>query len=794
MQINSSEMLGCCGTGSRGRSNFHMDTPLPPKNGSNVYLTRMLGHALSNKKLAGLKPEENNSRVMTRANNLASLTAAMLLQLEPQQRTKALIDIGGLSYAQHVLDFTEKGSPAQLPITDALRFSLALNFMLGIIDHEGGKSSFLSNGYVKFARLFKDAQDRRAGRPQGTTASASGLHGLGQGRPPTKAPAPVAVQTPVKRGFTTASPASIDPSTGAVLGPAGGSGDIDWSKVGAPPAGPAPVVQTGPSRDSNGACIRWTPNDQCFPQPPDIELDYNRFQADACGRTADQLVPTLRQKQIAKAEGIKRKFAEVFGRQPNNAELTMYGSMQWCASDFGNWGDPRRAPERWGDPMVAMTSRMIKVREDIEQGRLLVHPVGPYEGGQINDSDFELRDAGSDIAKSIKAASDAAFDFLGKAADFIADILCKGFKALFGPAVGGVICDIITFMTRMMVSGIAAIVDIVIESLKGTFEFIKLMIAGKVEAAFTALLRSMGNVLFSLSAPMMVPILMADKGKGRSMAQAFAELKVRAGRVMDKEPLWPIMVIMAVVGVFSAVSGNVLGAITGLITALAPMVATFISEPLKENIIELKTETLVNIEGGIGKFIKFVLLIFNGAMAIKDTIPKLRGQLADFMKKNTLKTLTGGNDIGAAARIKYVLDKFSAGVNAITAAFKNFNVKDIVSAAGPILAAIPDLLLAILPDDAAKAMPSLTEWKDAVKDSIADVNKREATLRAGAKEIFESYSFGTKVQVLQEQAAVLAQKPQDAAKVAAGIYAAQFKDKQNYEAFKAAFRVELLKA
>lgn len=772
---------------------FTIDTPLMRGSGQ-LPMTRLLGHALSNPKLAKFSPEQNHSKVMTRANNLSSLCAAMLLQLPPTKREQALIEIGGLNYAQQLLDFTER-NPSKLDITDALRFSLALHFMVGILDHEGGKGGPMAAGYLKFARFFKDAQDRRAGRPEGYTASASGLNGLGQFRAPAAttaltrqvatpapAPAPVAQQTntavqSTRAALVAATKAQADVVVVQPVAP------IDWSKVGSTPAQQTPPQPTANivSRDPSGACIRWSPRDPCYPAPPDRpQVVLSQVQADACGlmTAGGDIFASLETKQRNKLGGVARVFREVFGRAPNNSELQYYGSMQWCASM-----DPK-------DPMTALTTRMIWVREDIEAGR--VTDTCPAPGvGRITEQDFEFRDAFSDIAKSLKHAADAAFDFLGKAADFIADVLCKGFKALFGPAVGGVICDIITFMTRMMVSGIAAIIDIVIESLRGTFEFIKLMIAGRVEDAFTALLRSMGNVLFSLSAPMMVPILMADKGQGRSMAQAFAELKVRAGRVMDREPLWPIMVIMSVVGVFSAVSGNVLGAITGCVVALAPMVATFISEPLKANIRELMAEKLVDIETGIIKFVKFVLLIFNGAMAIKDLIPKLRGQLAEFMKSKGAAGLTGGTDIGGAARVKYVLEKFSAGVNAISTAFRNFNVQDIVKSAGPLLALIPDLLLAILPDDAAKAMPSLTEWKDAVSESIKDTNKREATLRAGAKEIFESYSLGTKVQVIQEQ--VEAVPIDESAKIAAGIVGKAFKDKTNYQKFTATFRAELLK-
>ena len=126
-----------------------MDSPLPMRNHSSVYVTRMLGKAINNPKLAQLQPGAS-SPVVTRSNNLASLTAAMLLQLEPTKRTDALIKVSSLGYAQHILSFTE-ANPAKLDVTDALRFSLALNFMLGMLDHEAGKTSFLAEGYVAFA-------------------------------------------------------------------------------------------------------------------------------------------------------------------------------------------------------------------------------------------------------------------------------------------------------------------------------------------------------------------------------------------------------------------------------------------------------------------------------------------------------------------------------------------------------------------------------------------------------------------------------------------------------------------
>jgi hypothetical protein len=749
------------------KAQFTMDSKMRRGAAGQTPLTRLLGHAISNPGLAKMKPTDGPGAVMTRANNLSSLVAAMLLQIRPEKREDALTEIAGNAYTQQVLKFASN-YPGGLGVTDAIRFSLALHFMLGILDTEAGKSTFFGDGYKSFARLFKDIQDRRAGRAP--AEEVNGLSGLGQvGKPARQGGAPAPAPAPAPPPKTSSAPA---PPPKAAPPPS------TSSSSNTAPANPPPLVSTDP------ACPRWTPTNPCYPRPTDkARIDYSLFQADVCG---DIFTP-LAKKQTDKGIGIRRIFNAVFAREPNNAEMEYFGQMKWCANALPT------------DPARALTDRMIWVREMIETGRSLNTTPVPLEDAAaapgehvITQFDFGTRTVLTDIGTGLQKAAEAAFDFLGKAADWVADIMCKGFKAIFGDAIGGVMCDIITFLTRMMTAGVAAIIDIVIESLRGTFEFIQLMTKGKLEDAFTALLRSMGRVLFSLAAPLMVPILMADKGKGRSMSDAFRELKARSDRVTKKEPLWPLMVIMAVMGVFSAVSGNVLGAITGLIVALTPMVATFISEPLKQNIIELRQEPLEVIEAGIGKFIKFVLLIFNGAMAIKDLIPKLRGQLAALMKGKGAGAFTGKGN--TAEKVKTVIERFMKGVDVIVNAFKNFNVKDITESAGPLLMLIPDVLLALLGEEGAEAMPSLTEWKETVNKTVKDVNEKESTLRAGAQELFSTFTLNSKITFIQEQATAPEISPQNAAAMVATVYAKQFKNKTTYPAFAAAFRMELLKA
>lgn len=775
MQTSVSNLRDAAGD----RPLFTIDTPFLRGSAKETPITRMLGYAINNPQLASVKPSDKSSPVMTRASNVASLTAAMLLNLQPAEREKALIDIGGFNFTQQVLTFA-KNYPGGLGITDAIRFSLALHFLLGILDHEAGKLSFYADGYLAFAKFFKAAQDRRKSGYTGFVAQPAGLGSLGNH--------PILAFEAEPRGNETilqaqararARAADWDQwchnNSGVTFNPAKLNACLN-----PPLVCDAQHPSSTEGRRCRGLADGWTPPrtqaPASYPAPADVQLNDTQLAAQM------QLGNCGTDRPIDKLLGVRIAFREVFGRLPNQAEALYYGRMRWCINGRGVG--------------QAMRSKMVEVRQGIERGELNITTPEPSDAGPVFPYDMAQRTVLTDVGEGLQKAADAAFDFLGKTADFIADIMCKGFKAIFGPAVGGVMCDIITFLTRMMTSGVAAIIDIVIESLRGVFEFIKLMMAGKIEEALLALLQSMGRTLFSLSAPLMVPILMADKGAGRSMSEAFKELKVRADRVVKKQPLWPIMVIMAVVGVVTGgISGSIMvppfTALTQLIIALAPMAATFISEPLKKNIIELRDEKLEVIEGGIEKFFKFALLIFQGAMAIKDLLPKFRAQLAAYFKKSTPTTLTGGSAKNGAERVKYVLEKFANGITALTNAFKQFNVKDISAAAGPLLAAIPDLLLAILPDDAAEAMPSLTEWKDAVKKAEASVGDAEKTLKAGAQDLFKTFTLDTKVSFIKEE--VKAVPVPAAASVAAQIVGTQFKNKTSYPMFVAQFRAELLK-
>lgn len=771
------------GDESRRYTGFTMDTPFRRGSVAETPFTRMLGHVINNPVLARLKPEDGPSKVMIRANNLASLVAATLLKLKPEQREAALIDIGGVSFTQDVLRFA-KEYPGALGISDAIRFSLALHFLIGIMHAEAKEATFYAEGYLKFARYYKDVQDRRRARAE-DSAPVSGLGGLGLH--------PILAFEDWPKGNETPQQAQARARARAA----------DWDQWCYTNAGqtydPALLQKclnpglgcdtthpnSGDGRSCRGLNTGWVkppPAGVTYPAPANIaSIDIAKVQAAACG---DLLAPLI-QRQQAKVGGVRKHFQAVFGRAPNNAEVQYYAEARWCAS--------------LTTPDDSMKALMMRVRDAIVAKRVTTTTPTPTEGGPVTPYDMSFRDAGTDVVDSLQKAADAAFDALGKVADFVADIMCRGFKGIFGPQVGGVICDIITFFTRALTAGIASVIDIVIESLQGTFAFIKLMIAGKVEDAFKALMKSLGRALFSLASPLMIPILMNNCQKvgdqvvcsGMSMSNAFKELKKKADRVVEKEPLWPLMVIIAIVGMFSVVSGNVMDPLVKLILAIAPMAATFISEPLKMNIRELAQTSLVELEGAIVKFIKFALMMVQGFMKIGELISKFRTQLMAYFQGKGAAGLTGGGK-PAGERIKYILEKITNGINAVVSAIKKFNVKDLTQAAEPLLNLIPDLLLAIMPDDMAKSVPSLTEWRDGIKEMVKNTNEAEDTLKKGAKEILANVQKATQIQFYREQIAPL--PANEAAIIVAAAVGEQYKNnKAQFPTFVATFRAELLK-
>jgi hypothetical protein len=694
-----------CGPRSKGAS-FTLDTPYVRGAVNVLPVTKTLGYVMGISQMEKATTKESAGPLMTRATNVANLTTAMLLKFKPQVREQVLEQYGGMAWTQDVLKLA-KNYPGGLGLSDAVRFSLALHFLMGIIEAEAKRDTPNARAYLAFARIFKDAVERRSGKYEGEVGeSMRGLGSLG--------------------------------ALGQYAAPAD-RGSVDLSKV------------------QTGGC-GWLGSDQPKPE---------------------------------KIKGLRIMFKRVFGRDANNSELQYWGQVRWCVDDKGKG--------------ATMEPLMVRVREALK-AKQIQNTTPPIDKGPVGSADVRDRSGFSDFAESaarapaqiqqaVSQAADAALDFLGKGAAFISDIICKGLKQVLGEAVGGVICEIIRFALNAVTAGLAAYVEIIRIAADTLINFIKLLTQGKVSDAFMEILRGMGQVLFMLSAPLTIPIFMA--GNTKPLKDAIKDLKEKADRVTKKNPLFPLVLVMAIVQLVTSPpipspTAPIPPTIVNIVLALAPMVAVFIAPVLKP----LIKGTLDVVEDGIEKFIKFALIIVQGFLTIKDIIPKVRAQLEALYKgqAKVAKPDPSKPQPNIFDKVTGTLDKFQKGFAAVDSAIKQFNFQKVGAAATTFLSLVPDILLAIMSPEEAAAVPSLTEWKDAAANATASVEEREQLMQKAALDLMNSIS--------PEAAATLTAKKmtedpkvttQQRAKVAAQVVAVEFKNQSTFPTFAAAFRAELIK-
>lgn len=706
---------GACSTcGPRTSATFTLDTPYVRGAVNVLPVTKTLGYVMGIPQMEKATTKESAGPLMTRATNVANLTTAMLLKFKPQVREQVLEQYGGMAWTQDVLRLA-KNYPGGLGLSDAVRFSLALHFLMGVIEAEAKKDTPNARAYLAFARIFKDAIERRSGTYEGEVGES--MRGLGQLFP--------------KRLTKTSTPA------------------VQYA---APPNRPS--------------------------------IDKSKIQTGGCGWLgADQ-------NKDEKITGLRKMFKSVFGRDPNNSEIQYWGQVRWCVSADGTGATMKPLMVRVRDALKA--KQISNTTPEIGKG-----PVGPADvRDRSGFSDFaeSAAKAPQQIQQAVSKAADAALDFLGKGAAFISDIICKGLKQVLGEAVGGVICEIIRFALNAVTAGLAAYVEIIRIAADTLVNFIKFLTQGKVTDAFMEILRGMGQVLFMLSAPISIPIFMA--GNTKPLTVAIKDLKAKADRVTKKNPLFPLVLVMAIVQLVTtppvpSPTAPIPPTIVNIILALSPMVAVFIAPAIKP----LIKGTLDVVEDGIEKFIKFSLIIVQGFMTIKDIIPKVKGQLMALYKGEAkVASAQGKAQPNIAEKAVGVIQKFQNGFKALESAIKQFNFQKVSVAATTFLSLVPDVLLAIMSPEEAAAVPSLTEWKDAAAAAATSVDERQQLMEKAAVDLLNSVSPETAARITAQKMTQDSKVTvQERARVAAQVVGVEFKNQSTFPTFAAAFRAELLK-
>lgn len=153
-----------------------LDRPYRRDN-SGLGVARGIGYVMGIDALADAKPNDPQNLILVRATNLAALTAAWLLQFKPEARLRALEDVTGVAWAQDVLKLANNIPGGGIGISDAVRFSLGLHFLKGLLESERKEDTPDSRGYLTFAALFLDAEKELGG---GSKSQLNGLGALGE--------------------------------------------------------------------------------------------------------------------------------------------------------------------------------------------------------------------------------------------------------------------------------------------------------------------------------------------------------------------------------------------------------------------------------------------------------------------------------------------------------------------------------------------------------------------------------------------------------------------------------------
>lgn len=690
-----------------------LDTPVKSGSAAATPVTRVLGYVLGVPTLQQMLPGEATTGAMTRASNMASLVAAMLLKFKPEHRREALEAKGGLAWTQQVLTFAER-YPGALGVSDAVRFSLALHFLVGIAHADLKHESIYATAYRVFRELLEEAQAR-----VGVGSGGEKLGGLGQ---------------------------SVAPP---------------------PPARPLPPWENRtPSQ-------KYPP-----PTPDDPTMDLASYQVAACIRgpytrndgtwfLVYQLTPD------DKRRGIQAQFFRIFGRNPNNKEINFFGRMKWCAYREGTATD---------NP--TMETVMWDIERALREGRIKT-TTDSLTAGVVNTTSFATRTATSDMEQALQKAADSVVNLVGKGVDFITDVLCKGFTELLGPQIGGVICDLIRVVFNVPFANIIAQAEIILAAVRAVHAFIVNLVAGAIDTAFMALLKGVGQMLFMLAAPVMVPLIM---GRTKSLAEGFAELRRLADKCTERNPLFPITLILAVVSLSTgAVTPETVGSI---VVAFSPMIGVLLAPQIKQIASSMGLTVIVNaalssLELGVEKLIKYCTIVVQGLMNIATLMETLKSQLVAYFTKKFSNPEQAWSFVGG------VITRIGALVQSLLQAIRTFQFGSVTEKATELLKLVPELVLAILPD-AGEMIPSLAQWVDYTKQAGTSVDARQAQLRAGAIEILRNMGVPERILLIQEQVTALPYL--EAARVTAATIGSQYKQRQSeYGLFTAALRAELLK-
>lgn len=476
-------------------------------------------------------------------------------------------------------------------------------------------------------------------------------------------------------------------------------------------------------------------------------------------------------------------FRSVFQRNPTIDELAYYLSMSWCTNNGKMNPFQLSKPGDSDDTMRGVMRRIRDHRPYLgtmpnPQGCTALSPQCP-----VTDKDFADR---SFFARLETATVEA----LDSAVTVVSDVLCSAFKSLFGESVGGVFCAVFTAIIRFVGTALATSIQLISTTVTALVKFIQILgtgrgagpdgkeknydaeSGGRILGALYALLSGVTEVLFVMMAPVAVPLLFAaDPGNKTAIASGLKELKEMAQKVAQKNPLFPIIAIMAII---SCVLTPTPSTIVGLIVALIPIAAIILAKVLKQgdpatgqaSIPLFKDIPLDSTPAARGlidmteQFLKATVILIQGLMTVPELVEKFKVQLKNWMGNNPDKSAffpKGDPGKSAAENTSAFISNLKMRLTAIYTSLQNIlqtGLKDFTKQALNILALVPVLLLAIF-EPAVSADPTLKQlldkWMVDQRASAASIDEYQNKLKQSARDIVGLLTPAEQMALIDEQ-------------------------------------------
>lgn len=351
--------------------------------------------------------------------------------------------------------------------------------------------------------------------------------------------------------------------------------------------------------------------------------------------------------------------------------------------------------------------------------------------------------------KVVEVARDAG-DALQEAANVGKSVIKQGLEAILPKPIAGALYWIIDKGLQLITSTAVMLIELVSASVESFLLFLSHLARGQVMDAIKALLMGATKMIFMMFLPISATFLGTTP----------AELRTLADRVATRSPLFPLALILAVIGLAAMTPAS----ISALILALAPAIAVLLGATLRgkinQSVPRAKQWSLDKAETAIDKTIRWTLVIIGGAMVITDMWPRLKTQLVAFVKGNGT-TQSGAQTIAAS-----VLTKMKAQWGRVETAFKQAKLNQASVAVQGLITFVPEVFGAIM-EDTSNALPAFSETIQLIKEMPGTQEDQNRRLFEAQRQVLDSLAPETRFQLITQNAESL--PPSAAGRAAATI-------------------------